>query len=179
MYKDLKAGKNPPDEIYVVIENSMAGAPVKYELDKDTGVLFVDRFTHTPMFYPGNYGFIPQTLGGDGDPVDVLVITHVPVMPGAVLAARPIGVMYMEDDGGMDEKIIAVPTNKMYPYYANIQSYKDLPQIQIDQIKHFFGHYKDLEPGKWAKVGEFGDADAAKKMIREGLERAQKQGAAA
>lgn len=179
MHDQLTAGKNPPDEIYVVVENSMASPPVKYELDKKTGVLFVDRFLHTPMFYPGNYGFIPQTLGGDGDPLDVIVISPLPVIPGAVLPARPIGVLYMEDDGGKDEKIIAVPTTKMFPYHKNIASYDQLPQIQLDQIRHFFTHYKDLEPGKWVKAGDWGGPDAAKTIIREGLTRAAAEKSAA
>ena len=173
-YNDIPPGKNPPDEIYVVVVNPMGGAPVKYEVDKESGVLFVDRFTHTPMFYPGNYGYIPQTLGGDGDPVDVLVISHLPVVPGSVMRVRPVGVLPMEDDGGIDEKIVAVPVTKSYPYHANVKTYTDLPQIQLDQIKHFFQHYKDLEPGKWAKIGEWAGVDEAKRLIVEGIERAKK-----
>lgn len=173
MFSKVPAGKNPPDDIYVIIENSMGGTPVKYEIDKEADALFVDRFLHTPMFYPANYGYIPQTLGGDGDPLDVLAICHVPVMPGAVLRVRPIGVLMMEDDGGMDEKIIAVPHDKMYPAWSHITEYTQLPKIQIDQIVHFFTHYKDLEPGKWAKIGGWSDAAVAKKLIVEGLARAK------
>ncbi len=179
MFSKVPAGKNPPDDIYVIIENPMGGTPVKYEIDKETDTLFVDRFTHTPMFYPANYGYIPQTLGGDGDPVDVLAICHVPVMPGAVLRVRPIGVLMMEDDGGVDEKIVAVPHDKMYPAWSNITEYTQLPKIQIDQITHFFTHYKDLEPGKWAKITGWGDAATAKKLIVEGLARAKEDTKAA
>lgn len=178
MYSDVPAGKNPPDDIFVVIENPMGGTPVKYEMDKETGVLFVDRFIHTPMYYPGNYGYISQTLGGDGDPVDVIVVGLTPVMPGAVLRARPVGVLKMEDDGGQDEKIIAVPHTKMFPYHDNVKNYQDLPEIQLQQIEHFFTHYKDLEKGKWAKIGGWGDVDEAKQFIIEGLNRAKAQKAA-
>lgn len=173
-YNDLSAGKNPPSDINVVIENPMGGAPVKYELDKETGVLFVDRFLHTPMFYPGNYGYIPQTLSGDGDPVDVLVVSQLPVIPGAVLRSRPVGVLVMEDDGGEDEKIIAVPVTKMFPFHENIKNYTDLPKIVVEQIEHFFTHYKDLEPGKWVKIIGWKDVADAERMIVEGVERAKK-----
>ena len=173
-YNDLSSGKNPPEDINVVIENPMGGAPVKYELDKETGVLFVDRFLHTPMFYPGNYGFIPNTLSGDGDPVDVLVIAQLPVIPGCVLRSRPVGVLVMEDDGGQDEKIIAVPVSKMFPYHDNIKNYNDLPSIVVEQIEHFFTHYKDLEKGKWVKIIGWKGVDDAKRMILEGVERAKK-----
>jgi inorganic pyrophosphatase len=178
MYALVPIGNNPPDEVNVIIENPMGGDPVKYEVDKETGVMFVDRFLHTPMYYPGNYGYIPQTLGGDGDPIDVLVVGHIPVMPGAVLRARPVGVLFMEDDKGMDEKIIAVPVPKMFPYHAEIRDYTDLPPIQLEQVRHFFTHYKDLEPGKWVKAGEMGNAAAAKKLILEAIERALQQKAA-
>ncbi len=173
-YNALPSGKNPPSDINVVIENPMGGAPVKYELDKETGVLFVDRFLHTPMFYPGNYGFIPQTLSGDGDPVDVLVVSQLPVVPGAVLRSRPVGVLVMEDDGGEDEKIIAVPVTKMFPFHENIKNYTDLPKIVVEQIEHFFTHYKDLEPGKWVKIIGWKDVADAERMILEGVERAKK-----
>lgn len=168
----IKAGKNVPEEIYVVIENPMGGDPVKYELDKDSGMLFVDRFLHTSMYYPGNYGFVPHTLSGDGDPVDVLVLGTVPVMPGAVLAARPVAVLVMEDDGGMDEKIIAVPTTKMFPYHDDVIDVDHIRPIMKQQIEHFFTHYKDLEKGKWSKVIRWGMAEEAKKLIKEGVERA-------
>ena len=173
-YNDLSSGKNPPSDINVVIENPMGGAPVKYELDKETGVLFVDRFLHTPMFYPGNYGYIPQTLSGDGDPVDVLVVSQLPVIPGCVLRSRPIGVLVMEDDGGEDEKIIAVPVTKMFPYHANIKNYTDLPEIVTQQIEHFFTHYKDLEPGKWVKIIGWKGVEDAEKMIMDGVARGKK-----
>jgi len=168
----LSAGANPPDEINVVIEIPQGGAPVKYEVDKESGALFVDRFLYTAMFYPANYGFIPHTLSNDGDPCDVLVISQVPVVSGAVCAARPIGVLKMTDESGGDEKIIAVPTDKLHSFYNGVQSYKDLPQVLCDQIAHFFEHYKDLEKGKWVKIAGWGDAAEARQMIREGLDRA-------
>lgn len=173
----IPTGKNAPDEVNVIIENPMGGVPVKYELDKDSGAIFVDRFVHTPMFYPGNYGFVPHTLSGDGDPVDVLVVGNLPVIPGAVMPVRPVGVLLMEDDGGQDEKVIAVPTTKMFPYHENVKDYTDLPQIQRDQIEHFFTHYKDLEKGKWSKILGWEGVDKAKQMIVEGIERANKKAA--
>lgn len=168
----IKIGKNMPNEVNVIIENTAGAVPVKYEIDKDSGAIFVDRFIHTPMFYPGNYGFIPHTLSGDGDPVDVLVISTMPVIPGAVIPVRPVGVLMMEDDGGQDEKIIAVPTTKTYPYHEKVEEYTDLPEITRQAIEHFFTHYKDLEKGKWAKIlGWKGKGDALR-MIIEGAERA-------
>lgn len=167
----LSIGKNAPDEVNVVIEIPLGGDPVKYELDKESGMMFVDRFLHTAMYYPGNYGFIPHTLSADGDPCDVLVVGRVPVIPGAVVASRPIGVLYMEDESGGDEKIIAVPTDKLHSFYTNITSYKDLPEIHCEQIAHFFQHYKDLEKGKWVSIVRWGDADEAKKMILAGQKR--------
>lgn len=175
---NLSSGKNVPDEVNVLIENPMGGAPVKYELDKETGAMFVDRFLHTAMFYPGNYGFIPNTLSGDGDPVDVLVIGTVPVIPGAVMRSRPVGVILMEDEGGMDEKIIAVPVAKLFPYHDNIENYTDIRPILREQIEHFFAHYKDLEKNKWVKVTGWGDAERAKEMILEGVARAKEAKAA-
>jgi inorganic pyrophosphatase len=174
-YSHLPVGANPPFEVNVIIENPMGGDPVKYELDKDTGIMFVDRFLHTPMRYPGNYGFIPKTLSGDGDPVDVLVVSSVAVIPGVVLRSRPVGVLLMEDDGGVDEKIIAVPTAKLYPYHDNIENLTDLRPILLEQIKHFFTHYKDLEKGKWSRPGEWGDVSLAHKLIQEGIERAKQK----
>ena len=173
-YDQVPTGKNPPHDINVIIENPMGGDPIKYELDKDTGVIYVDRFLHTPMRYPGNYGFIPNTLSGDGDPVDVLVISPVPVMPGAVMRSRPIGVLLMEDDGGQDEKIIAVPVAKLHPYHDDVHDLEDVRPILRDQISHFFSHYKDLEPGKWSKVLGWGDAKKAQQLVLEGIERAKK-----
>lgn len=170
----IKAGENTPWDVNVIIENPLGGVPVKYELDKESGAMFVDRFLHTSMFYPGNYGFIPHTLSGDGDPVDVLVISSVAVMPGAVLRSRPVGVLLMEDDKGQDEKIIAVPVAKLYPYHDNIECLNDIREIQRDQIAHFFTHYKDLEKGKWSKVMGWKGAEAAAEMILQGLARVKK-----
>lgn len=173
--KKIQVGKNPPADINVIIENPVGGDPVKYELDKETGAMFVDRFLHTAMHYPGNYGFIPHTLSGDGDPVDVLVLGQVPVMPGAVMRSRPVGVLVMEDEAGEDEKILAVPVDKLHPYYANVSTYKELPEILLEQIAHFFTHYKDLEKGKWSRILRWGDADEAGRMILSGVERARKE----
>ena len=170
----ISIGKDAPNEVNVIIENSVGAVPVKYEIDKDSGAIFVDRFVHTPMFYPGNYGFIPHTLSDDGDPVDVLVVGDMPVIAGAVIPVNPIGVLKMEDDGGMDEKIIAKPTSKMYPYHDNIENYTDLPEIVCQRIEHFFTHYKDLEKGKWVKIGGWADADTARTLIKEGIERIKK-----
>ncbi|GAU82326.1 inorganic diphosphatase [Bosea sp. BIWAKO-01] len=170
----ISIGKNPPDEVNVVIEVAIGGEPIKYEMDKEAGTLFVDRFLYTPMRYPGNYGFIPHTLSEDGDPCDVLVANTRPLIPGSYIAVRPIGVMMMEDEGGGDEKIIAVPVPKLTKRYENVHNYTDLPQITLDQIQHFFEHYKDLEPGKWVKLTGWGDATKAKQLIVEAMERAKK-----
>ena len=171
--KKLAIGEDAPNDINVIIENSMGGQPVKYELDKETGAVYVDRFLHTAMFYPGNYGFIPHTLSDDGDPTDCLVVGNTPIMPGAILPSRPVGVLIMEDEAGMDEKIIAVPVKKLHPYHDNVENYTDLRQIHIERIEHFFSHYKDLEKGKWVKTVRWGDAAEAKKLILEGIERAK------
>ncbi len=168
----IAAGKDVPNNVNVVIENTAGGPPVKYELDKDSGALFVDRFSHTPMFYPANYGFIPQTLGGDGDPLDVLVYAQHSILPGAVVCVRPVGVLVMEDDGGQDEKILAVPVDKTHPMFSAVKEYSDLPQILLDEIKHFFSHYKDLEKGKWVKIQGWEGAERAKELILEGVENA-------
>lgn len=173
--KKIKIGKNVPEEVNVVIENPVGGEPVKYELDKESAAMYVDRFLHTSMHYPGNYGFIPHTLSDDGDPVDCLVVGRTPVMPGAILPSRPVGVLIMEDEGGMDEKILAVPVDRLHPYHENVRNYKDLRPILLEQIEHFFKHYKDLEPGKWVKTVRWGDAREAKQLIIEGVERLQKQ----
>ncbi|RXT54501.1 inorganic pyrophosphatase [Bosea sp. Tri-44] len=170
----ISIGKNPPEEVNVVIEVAIGGEPIKYEMDKEAGTLFVDRFLYTPMRYPGNYGFIPHTLSEDGDPCDVLVANTRPLVPGSYIAVRPIGVMMMEDEGGGDEKIIAVPVPKLTKRYENVTNYTDLPQITLDQIQHFFEHYKDLEPGKWVKLAGWGDAAKAKQLIVEAIERAKK-----
>ena len=167
----ISIGKNPPEEVNVLIEVAIGGEPIKYEMDKEAGTLFVDRFLYTPMRYPGNYGFIPHTLSEDGDPCDVLVANTRPLVPGSYIAVRPIGVMLMEDEGGGDEKIIAVPVPKLTKRYENVHNYTDLPQITLDQIQHFFEHYKDLEPGKWVKVVNWGDAADAKQFILDAIAR--------
>lgn len=161
----IPAGENPPHDINVIIEVPLGGAPVKYELDKDSGAIYVDRFLHTAMFYPANYGFIPHTLAADGDPVDVLVAGPTPVVPGAVLRSRPVGILVMEDEAGLDEKILAVPVHKLHPYYTNVEEYDQLRDIFLDQIAHFFQHYKDLEGGKWVKIEGWQNAAAARSMI--------------
>jgi inorganic pyrophosphatase len=169
--RQLPIGKNAPNEINVLIEIPQGGVPVKYELDKDSGVLFVDRFLHTAMYYPGNYGFIPHTLSLDGDPCDAIVVGQVPVVPGAVIACRPIGALLMKDEGGNDEKIICVPVDRLHSFYSGVKSYKDLPPILCDQIAHFFQHYKDLEKGKWVTIVRWADAKEAKKLITQGQAR--------
>lgn len=161
----IPVGVNPPWDVNVVIEVPMGADPVKYELEKDSGALFVDRFLHTAMFYPANYGFIPHTLCGDGDAIDVLVVGRTPVVPGCVVRSRPVGVMIMEDEAGQDEKILAVPHDKLHPYYEDISGYRDLPRILLEQIAHFFAHYKDLEKNKWAKIARWGEPGEAAKMI--------------
>lgn len=173
--KKIPIGKNPPNDINVVIEIPLKGDPVKYEVDKESGAMFVDRFLHTAMYYPCNYGFIPNTLSDDGDPVDVLVVGRHAVVPGSVMRSRPIGVLMMEDEAGQDEKILAVPHPKLHPFYDDVQSYKDLPATLIQQIEHFFAHYKDLEEGKWVKVTGWRDADEAGKTIVQAIERAEKK----
>ncbi len=167
----IPLGKNPPYDVNVIIEVPVGGEPIKYEMDKSSGTLFVDRFLYTPMRYPGNYGFVPHTLSPDGDPIDVLVCNTRAIVPGAVLNCRPIGVLVMEDDGGGDEKIIAVPSNKITRRYEKIATLADLPEITLQQIQHFFEHYKDLEPGKWVKIHHLGDADEARRLIVESIER--------
>ena len=174
----LPSGKDLPNDINVVIENPKGAAPVKYEMDKESGMIFVDRFVHTAMFYPANYGFIPHTLSGDGDPVDVMVLGELPVIPGAVLRSRPVAVLLMEDDGGKDEKIIAVPVSKMHPYHDDVNDLDDIKPILREQIEHFFTHYKDLEKGKWAKTLGWEGVECAKQLIREGVDRAKGKEAA-
>lgn len=165
----IAIGKNPPEDINVIIEVPIGGEPIKYELDKASGALLVDRFLYTSMRYPGNYGFVPHTLSDDGDPVDVIVMNSRAIVPGAIMNCRPVGVLFMEDESGHDEKIIAVPVPKLTPRYNHVKSYTDLPQIAIDQVKHFFEHYKDLEPGKWVKVVGWGGVEEAKKLILAGI----------
>ena len=169
----LPAGKNPPYEINVFIEVPLRSDPIKYELDKESGFIFVDRYLYTSMFYPCNYGFIPSTLGGDGDPLDVMVVGRMPVMSGAVLRARPIGVLEMEDEAGGDEKLLAVPIDKITPVNRNVRTYQDLPEIDLARIAHFFEHYKDLEPNKWVKVLGWAGPERAQELILEGIERAK------
>jgi inorganic pyrophosphatase len=169
----ISTGTNPPHDVNVVIEVPIGGEPIKYEMDKDAGTLVVDRFLYTAMRYPGNYGFIPHTLSGDGDPCDVLVANTRAIIPGAIMSVRPVGVLVMEDNAGEDEKIIAVPSRHLTQRYDRVDSYKDLPDITIKQIEHFFEHYKDLEPGKWVKIVHWGDAAEAHRLILEGMERAK------
>ena len=169
----IAIGKNPPEEINVIVEVPVGGEPIKYEMDKEAGTLVVDRFLYTSMRYPGNYGFIPHTLSGDGDPCDVLIANQRGIVPGAVVACRPVGVLKMQDEAGGDEKIIAVPVPKLTRRYENVHEYTDLPEITRQQIEHFFQHYKDLEPGKWVKMLGWGDAAEARRMIVEGMARAK------
>ncbi len=169
----IPIGKNPPEIVNVIIEVPVGGEPIKYEMDKAAGALFVDRFLYTPMRYPGNYGFIPHTLSLDGDPIDVVICNTRAIVPGAYISCRVIGVLVMEDEAGGDEKVIAVPAPKITRRYENIFEAAQLPQITRDQIQHFFEHYKDLEPGKWVKVVKWGDAAEAKKMVLEAIERAK------
>ena len=169
----IAIGLDPPRDVNVVIEVSIGGEPIKYEMDKAAGTLVVDRFLHTPMRYPGNYGFVPHTLSQDGDPIDALIANTRPIVPGAVINVRPIGVFKMEDDGGIDEKIVAVPVPKLTKRYAHVTNYTDLPEITLAQIEHFFAHYKDLEPGKWVKVIGWGDAEEARGMIADAILRAK------
>ncbi len=169
----IPIGTTPPDDINVVVEVAIGGEPIKYEMHKAAGTLFVDRFLYTPMRYPGNYGFVPHTLSEDGDPIDVLVANTRPIVPGAVINVRPVGVLKMEDNAGGDEKIIAVPSHHISQRYIRIENYSDLPAITLQQIQHFFEHYKDLEPGKWVKLSGWGDAAEAKYLIAEAIERAK------
>lgn len=170
----ISIGKDAPNYVNVIIEVPMNSDPVKYEFDKDAGAIFVDRFLGTPMYYPCNYGFVPHTLSDDGDPCDVLVVSDYAIVPGAVISVKPIGVLVMEDEKGMDEKIIAVPAKKLNSQYESISSLQELSEKLINQIKHFFEHYKDLEKGKWVKVKGFEDANKAIDLIKEGIARASK-----
>lgn len=170
----IPAGDNPPHDINVVIEVPVGGEPIKYEMDKSSGALFVDRFLYTSMRYPGNYGFIPHTLSDDGDPVDVLVANTRAITPGAVINCRPIGALLMKDEAGGDEKIIAVPTSKLTKRYDSVRNYNDLPQITLDQIEHFFLHYKDLEVSKWVEVERWANAEESIALIQAGIENARK-----
>jgi inorganic pyrophosphatase len=170
----ISIGRNPPKEVNVIVEVPVGGEPIKYEMDKVAGTLVVDRFLYTSMRYPGNYGFVPHTLSDDGDPIDVLIANQRGIVPGAVIAVRPVGVLKMQDEAGGDEKIIAVPVSRLTRRYENVVNYKHLPEITLQQIEHFFAHYKDLEGGKWVKVMGWGDADEAEQMIIDSIARAQK-----
>ncbi len=169
----IAIGNNPPEDVNVIVEVPLGGQPIKYEMNKEAGVLVVDRFLYTPMNYPGNYGFVPHTLSGDGDPIDVLVCNTRELVPGCVINVRPIGVLIMEDNAGQDEKVIAVPSPKLTRRYEKVSNYTDMPEITLQQIEHFFEHYKDLEPGKWVKIGGWHDAAFARRMIVEAIERAK------
>jgi inorganic pyrophosphatase len=169
----VSIGSNPPHDVNVVIEVPIGGEPIKYEMDKAAGALVVDRFLYTAMRYPGNYGFIPHTLSGDGDPCDVIVANTRAIAPGAIMSCRVVGVLLMEDEAGGDEKLLAVPSTKLTRRYEHVQSYRDLPSITLDQIEHFFAHYKDLEPGKWVKIIGWRDADEARALVLDGIERAK------
>ena len=167
----VSAGKDVPNDINVIIEISAQGDPIKFEVDTDSGAVFVDRFMGTSMRYPINYGYVPHTIAGDGDPVDVLVVTPFPLAPGVVIRCRPVGVLKMEDDGGLDAKVVAVPVSKLTPLYDKVQTTDDLPELLMKQTVHFFEHYKDLEPGKWVKVIGWGGPDEAKLEIEDGINR--------
>lgn len=168
-YSDIPAGKTIADDFFTVIEIPANHALIKYEVDKASGQLFVDRFLSTPMFYPANYGYIPSTLSEDGDPLDVLVVAPCPVSPGVVLRCRPVGIMYMTDEAGPDAKVIAVPHDKLTPLYSGVRECSDLPQLLLAQIQHFFENYKTLEPGKWVKMERWSSADEAREEIRKSV----------
>ena len=172
----IPAGLNPPDDFYMIVEVPLGGDPVKYEMEKASGAVFVDRFLHTPMRYPCNYGFIPHTLSDDGDPIDVLCLGQTQLIPGCVVRARPIGVLMMEDESGLDEKILAAPHKALTPYYDQITDHTDILPAQLARITHFFEHYKDLEPGKWVKVQGWEGADKARELIQKAIEAAKKDG---
>lgn len=170
----IKSGNNIPHEMNVIIEIPMHSEPVKYEVDKDTGILFVDRLLSTPMFYPVNYGYIPNTLSEDGDPVDVLVVTPVPLINGSVIPCRIVGMLKMTDESGVDAKLLAVPINKITKIYADVNTYSDLPEHLINSVEHFFNHYKDLEAGKWVKIDGWEGPDAATYEVLSSIERYNK-----
>jgi inorganic pyrophosphatase len=168
----IAIGNNPPEDINVIIEVPVGGEPIKYEMDKASGAMIVDRFLHTSMRYPGNYGFVPHTLSDDGDPVDIIIASTRAVTPGAIMNCRPIGVLMMSDEAGGDEKILAVPSTPLTKRYEKVENYSDLPEITLQQIEHFFQHYKDLETNKWVKIEGWGDAAKAKMLIQEAIDRA-------
>ena len=167
----IPVGQNPPYDVNAVIEIPQGGEPVKYELDKESGAIFVDRFLHTAMFYPGNYGFIPHTLADDGDPMDIMVVGQTPVVPGAIIRARPIGTLMMTDEAGGDEKILAVPVDALHPFYTGVDSWRALPVILTEQIAHFFKHYKDLEKGKKVEITRWADPEETAQLIRDSIDR--------
>ncbi|MXO65452.1 inorganic diphosphatase [Altericroceibacterium endophyticum] len=167
----IPTGDNPPESLNVVIEVPTGGEPVKYEFDKESGALFVDRILHTPMRYPANYGFVPHTLSPDGDPLDALVVAGFPFIAGSVVRVRPIAVLNLEDEHGGDEKLVCVPVDSTFPYHSQISEISDLPAIVLQQIEHFFTHYKDLEKEKWVRVGTWGGAEDAKRIVIEAIER--------
>ena len=173
--KDLPPGKKVPEDLYVVVEIPM-GSNVKYEIDEETGVVMVDRILFTAMFYPFNYGIVPKTLMPDGDPMDVLVVSHEPLMPGTVVRVRPVGVLEMEDEEGIDHKLIAVPVDKVDPTFSEVRDVNDLPKATLDRIRHFFEHYKELEPGKWTRVRGFHGVEEALRMVSEAVQRFGKEG---
>jgi inorganic pyrophosphatase len=166
----IPVGENPPYDVNAVIEIPQGGEPVKYELDKPSGALFVDSFLHTAMFYPGNYGFIPHNLADDGDPMDIIVVGPTPVVPGAIIRARPVGALIMRDEAGGDEKILAVPVDALHPFYTGVDSWRSLPAILTEQIAHFFQHYKDLEKGKSVEIVRWADPVEAGELIRQSIE---------
>jgi inorganic pyrophosphatase len=169
----ISCGDEPPHNLNVIIEVPVGGEPVKYEFDKKSGALFVDRILHTPMRYPANYGFVPHTLSPDGDPLDALVVARSPFIPGCVVRVRPIAVLMLEDEAGGDEKLLTVPVDQTFPYYTKVEEMGDLPEIVMKQIEHFFTHYKDLEQKKWVRVGHWENADYARKIVLESIERAK------
>lgn len=169
----IPIGLDPPRDVNVIIEIPSGAEPVKYEIDKVSGAMFVDRIMHTAMRYPANYGFIPHTLSDDGDPIDALVVSGVPFISGSVVRARAVGVLMTEDQKGGDEKLLMVPVDDLHPYYSGVQTYTELPVIVVEQIAHFFGHYKDLEPGKWVKVHGWEGPETAGRLIMDAIARAR------
>jgi inorganic pyrophosphatase len=173
---EVRLGDHLPSDVNVIIEVPIGGEPIKYEMDKHSGALVVDRFLYTSMRYPGNYGFIPHTLSGDGDPCDVIIANTRALMPGSIISCRLVGVLLMEDEAGPDEKLLAVPSAWLTQRYEHVQSYEDLPDITLKQIEHFFASYKDLEPGKWVKVLGWDGAERARSLLLEGIARAAAAG---
>ena len=171
----VPAGLDPPHDVNVLIEIPIGGEPIKYELNKEAGILVVDRFLHTSMRYPGNYGFIPHTLSDDGDPCDVIVANTSAIVPGALMNCRIVGVLFMRDEAGFDEKIVAVPSTRLTKRYPKIENYTDLPEITLRQFEHFFARSKDLEPDKWVRVERWGDAAEARRIVAQSIERAAVQ----